>query len=217
MGVGGGERIGVEAARCISSLCSLLFSYSYDYRLTGGDEGVETPWTLVALTPLLSWLDDEPSNADTHGFASECAVNNRIRSTLLACVRRALIYPYLRRWDLAALCVGDVASILLSGRRAVIRSLLSIKRAFSHCDSDSMGHYYLMNTLFVDDFLIWAQGVNEGIFAYAAGIVSQVVAELVNTTESVKSQPPFEELCLNAALLLNNDGDDNESLNSDSD
>eukprot|EP00978_Attheya_sp_CCMP212_P048934 scaffold595511_cov35-Attheya_sp.AAC.1 len=64
-------------------LWDLLFSYAYDYRMTSGDATVESSWTLSILSPLLSWLDDHPSN-------------ERLEDTIYASLRRGLVYPYVR-------------------------------------------------------------------------------------------------------------------------
>jgi hypothetical protein len=181
---------GPETARAFGGLASLLFAYAYDYRMTGGEAGVETPWTLVALSPLLAWLDD-----DLGVEAAAAGVRDRVREALSLGVRRALIYPYMRRWDLAVLCVGDVASILLAGRRAVIRALLDMRRTFSRSHVDSMGHYYLMNTLFINDYLVWAQGAGGGLFSVASAAAAECAAALA-TDPSSKTRPPFDDLNL---------------------
>lgn len=200
---GGQTGCGPETARAFGGLVSLLFAYAYDYRMTGGDAGVETPWTLVALSPLLAWLDD---NLGVEAAAA--GVRDRVRESLLQGVRRALIYPYLRRWDLAVLCVGDVASLLLAGRRAVIRALLDMRRTFSRSHVDSMGHYYLMNTLFINDYLVWAQGVGGGLFSVASAAAAESAATLA-TDPSSKAKPPFDDLNLievDAAVLSSRQG-----------
>ena len=73
-------------------------------------------------------------------------------------VRRALIYPYLRRWDVALACLADAGALLQLGRRGVLRALLAVRARFSAADPG-----YLLNTLFIEDYCVWVQGgVSDG-------------------------------------------------------
>lgn len=44
----------------------------------------------------------------------------------LAGLRRSLIFPYLRVWELGALVVKDVRDILTTGKRCILRCLLQV-------------------------------------------------------------------------------------------
>ncbi|CAN0442409.1 unnamed protein product [Hapterophycus canaliculatus] len=44
----------------------------------------------------------------------------------MAGVRRSLIFPYLRVWELGALVARDVRDILAAGKRCVLRCLLQV-------------------------------------------------------------------------------------------
>lgn len=41
----------------LSSLVDIVFCYAYDYRVTLGESTVESAWTIVKLSPTLSWLE----------------------------------------------------------------------------------------------------------------------------------------------------------------
>ncbi len=180
-----------QAARLWSSLYTLLFAFAYDARLTCGERTVESAWTLCTLSPLLSWLDDDP------GQVSPCAACGGSRTqpagapllpalllcAAVTCVKRALIYPYLRRWDLALLCAADAVTLLLRGKRALLRALLSVRRALAADGDTSEGcggedARYLLNTLFVDDFCCWVQGASEADCREAALAAGAAVAAL---------------------------------------
>jgi hypothetical protein len=110
-------------------------------------------------------------------------------SVAVACLRRALAYPYLRRWDLGTTCLTDVVSILMCGRRAALRCLLHVRRLLAHGDDDSEMHY-LLNTLFLDDYCAWLQMLpDDALLASAAAALSAATAA-----------PPAGPLCKDLLL-----------------
>lgn len=48
-------------------------------------------------------------------------------SVAIAGIRRSLIFPYLRVWELGVVVAGDVSDILSAGRRCILRSLLQVR------------------------------------------------------------------------------------------
>ena len=103
-----------------SGLCDILFGYAYDHRMTsGGDSTAESNWTISILSPVLSWLDppDTP------------------RDAIIASVRRALCYPYIRCWDFCLLLLDDVERMLRLGQRCVLRALLATRKIFAKSES----------------------------------------------------------------------------------
>eukprot|EP00550_Attheya_septentrionalis_P000844 CAMPEP_0198291422 /NCGR_PEP_ID=MMETSP1449-20131203/8951_1 /TAXON_ID=420275 /ORGANISM="Attheya septentrionalis, Strain CCMP2084" /LENGTH=567 /DNA_ID=CAMNT_0043990057 /DNA_START=47 /DNA_END=1750 /DNA_ORIENTATION=- len=121
-------------------LWDLLFSYVYDYRMTSGDATVESSWTLSILSPILSWLDDHPSNEP-------------LEDTIYASLRRGLVYPYVRNLEfLTTHCCQDVADILRKGRRCIIKCLLHMHEIFDRSEL-----HYLHNRLYLEPYLVWIQ------------------------------------------------------------
>jgi hypothetical protein len=165
---------GPETTRVIGGLVSILFAYAYDARTTGGEPGVESPWTIATLSPLLSWLDDDLGIA----AGADDGLARIVSASLSSSVRRALVFPYMRRWDIAVLCASDAATILLGGRRAVLCALLGVRRIFASVDSEAVAHFYLLNSLFIDEYLVWAQGAAEGCLFSAAQSAGAAVARL---------------------------------------
>lgn len=104
------------------SLVDILCAYCYDTRMTQHDPNTESAWTISILSPTLSWL--VPSSS--------------LQSVLISFVRRVLIYPYLRRYDLARLCIKDCALILKLGKRRVLKCLLEV-RPGEACHVDKEG------------------------------------------------------------------------------
>jgi len=96
--------------QALFSLVDILCAYCYDVRMTQQDPTPESAWTISILSPTLSWL--VPSSS--------------LRNTLIAFIRRVMIYPYLRRYDLARLCVKDCIVILKLGKRRLLKCLLEV-------------------------------------------------------------------------------------------
>ncbi|KAJ2412369.1 hypothetical protein GGI10_003721 [Coemansia sp. RSA 2530] len=117
-------------------LVDILFAYSLDHRINLGDATVESPWTIGAVSATLSNLEQ---------FSA-------LRSTIVACFRRALAYPLYRNWDLCEKVLEDVYVLFKLGLRAILKVLLDIKLMFDHHDV-----YYVYSKLYLDDYCVWLQ------------------------------------------------------------
>jgi len=147
---------GADTRSALLSLLDILFAFFYDNRLTEGESSVESAWTMSILSPTLSWFD---------AWGKE----DKAVDALMAGVKRSLIYPYLRLFKFATdTVVGDVIQVLKQGRRAVIRALLKVKGVFDKSET-----HYLINKFYIDDYIVWLQKIDEGMFAkFAAGVRS---------------------------------------------
>jgi len=125
-------------------LLDILFAYVYDHRTTDGDPTVESSWTVMILSPTLSWLECYNPPYDT------------IADVICWSIRRSLIYPYLRSYDLAKHIAEDVCQILKRGRRTVIRCLLQLHKIMEQSES-----HYLFNKLYIDPLIGWLQQCDE--------------------------------------------------------
>ncbi|KAK1743169.1 SHQ1 protein [Skeletonema marinoi] len=125
-------------------LLDILFAYVYDHRTTDGDPTVESSWTVMILSPTLSWLECYNSPYDT------------IADVIGWSIRRSLIYPYLRSYDLAKHIAEDVCEIMKRGRRTVIRCLLQLHKIMEQSES-----HYLFNKLYIDPLIGWIQQCEE--------------------------------------------------------
>lgn len=81
------------------SLLDVTFAYAYDLRTNSGEHTVESGWTIAKLAPTLSVLA-RWSNA---------------HEALVAAVRRSLVYPVYRNWELSMKVLDDVEKILQIG------------------------------------------------------------------------------------------------------
>ncbi|CAM9202900.1 unnamed protein product, partial [Choristocarpus tenellus] len=134
------------------------------------------------------------SNSDVHGGALT-SDEWRLLEMMKACVRRSLIFPYLRVWDLSTLLVQDVAQILAGGqRRVVLRCMLQVYRIMEKSEV-----HYLLNKLFIEDYCVWLQKVSESTLASFATRYAQVVKYLRKGDLGLD----LERLEASAALELN--------------
>ena len=129
------------------TISDILFAYAYDHRTTDGECTVESSWTIMILSPTFSWLENY-----TAPYVS-------IADVMRWCVRRSLIYPYLRNYDLAIKIVRDVAMIFMQGRRVILRCLLRV-----HSIMEKSEAHYLFDKLYVDPSIWWVQSVDENVF-----------------------------------------------------
>jgi protein SHQ1 len=125
-------------------LLDILFAYVYDHRTTDGDPTVESSWTVMISSPTLSWLECYNSPYDT--------ISDVIRWS----IRRSLIYPYIRSYNLAKHIAEDVCIIMKRGRRTILRCLLQLHKIMEQSES-----HYLFNKLYIDPMIGWIQQCDE--------------------------------------------------------
>lgn len=137
-------------------LVSILVGYVYDNRTTCGDTSVESPWTICTLSATLSWLQD---------FTG-------VGPALVSGVRRCLVYPYIRNWALATKVAQDVCCIFGNGRRCILRCLLQVHAVLAGSEM------YLLNKLFIQDYIVWIQTVPEALVQQAAAALDGVFSSI---------------------------------------
>ena len=156
-------------------LLDILFAYVYDHIMTDGDPTIESSWTVCILSSTLSWLDTFQG-----GDSLELVVRH--------CIRRALIYPYLRNYELAMHCWNQVCCILRNGRRCIVRCLLQV-----HNILDKSECHYLGNRLYVDPYLAWMQ----------RHVTDAQVSSLCNQLQSLLEKAESGEILQKEHLGLN--------------
>jgi hypothetical protein len=125
---------------------------------------------------MLSWLESYYHQLDDNG-GTICV--EPITKVVCYCIRRSLIYPYIRSWDFSTnIILQDVIHILLLGRRTILRCLLQIRTILEHTTSNDSCRYYLLNTIFIDDYCIWIQNVNEKYIKEFSNSVREEVDQL---------------------------------------
>jgi protein SHQ1 len=131
-----------NASRVLCGLVDLLFAYVYHELTMAGEESCEASWTVSRLSRLLGWLDDSEES---------------VEATLRISYRRALCYPLYRNWQLCVTAQAHVSGILRAGKRVTLKCLLNVH----HCMTHNAEKRYLLNVVFVDDYIAWLQAVED--------------------------------------------------------
>ncbi len=181
------------------SLLDILYSYVYDHRITNGESTCESSWTIVMLSPTLSWLESYNPPYDT--------IDQVVRWS----IRRALIYPYCRNFDmLSNLLVHDVISIIHGGRRVILRCLLQIHKILDHSEV-----HYLFNKLFINQYICWIQLIDESLLNHFSNEVKECCLSLDGN--DVSNVLRKENMELDLDLIEQNAFDDNDDDDSSQD
>lgn len=170
----------------VLNLVDLVFASSYDFRLTLGEHNVESAGNIARLSVNLSWL--ESFNAE-----------DSLQTVVVHCLRRSLIYPYIRHWDFSLQVLDDVIRLFEAGKRSVLKLLLYAYLIFDHSE-----FYYLFNRAFLNDYCVWIQQVPDSK-------LSEVGAELKVARGKLQKQDLFLNLVEieNAADLMAEEEDEN--------
>uniref|UniRef100_A0A0N5AA30 Protein SHQ1 homolog n=1 Tax=Syphacia muris TaxID=451379 RepID=A0A0N5AA30_9BILA len=171
------------------SLVDILYAYLYDFRTTNGEHTVESGWTIIKLSPTLSYFVKWDNAKDA----------------LFGAVRRSLCYPLYRRLDLSNMVVKDLKQLISSGRVQMLHCLTDIKTILS-----TSGEFrYLLNDLYITDYCIWIQSVDDSIL--------EKLGKEVNAVEIDKRELglDLEELEMDAKFITLNIADKSEPFDSD--
>jgi protein SHQ1 len=150
-------------------LVDIIFAYAYNLRTMEGENTVESAWTIVKLSSVLSWFDKMTT----------------LQEVLISSARRALIFPLYRNWSLVQTIFQDVYQIFYLGKRAILRALIEIKQL---CDISESKH--ILSRLYLDDYCNWIQRVPRKRF-------SNLASQIVEMTEKISKSDlglPLTEL-----------------------
>lgn len=152
------------------SLLDIIYAYAYDHRTTLGDATCESSWTIVMISPTLSWLECYTPPYDD------------IPSVVRWCIRRALIYPYLRNFDFVAnKLVKDAEKIFAGGKRVILRCLLQIQNILEKSE-----FHYLFNKLYICPYITWIQSIREeDILNFATRLRCCIASEKLQAKEAL--------------------------------
>lgn len=151
------------------NLVDLMFAYAYNLRSMEGENTVESAWTIVKLSSVLSWFDKMTT----------------LQEAMISSARRALIYPLYRNWSLVQAIFQDVYQIFYLGKRAILRALVEMKQL---CDISESKH--LLSRLYLDDYCLWLQKVPRKRFANLASQILDIGQKIDKSDLGL----PLEEL-----------------------
>ncbi|CAK1594489.1 unnamed protein product [Parnassius mnemosyne] len=126
-----------EYKQVLLGLVDILYAYCYDKRTTLNESTVESSWTINKLSSTLSWF----------------CVFKDIKQVLIACYRRALIYPIFRNFELCRKVKEDLVLMFRKGKKFIIKCLINIYSMFN----SSNDARYILNQLYIKDYLIFLQ------------------------------------------------------------
>ena len=150
-------------------LVDLMFAYAYNLRSMEGENTVESSWTIVKLSSVLSWFDKIKT----------------LQEALISSARRALIFPIYRNWSLVQAVFQDVYQLFYLGKRAILRALLEMKQI---CDTSETRH--LISHLYLNDYCIWIQRVSKKRFTNLATQILEMTERITKSDVGL----PLEEL-----------------------
>jgi SHQ1 protein. len=183
------------------SLLDIMYAYAYDHRTTIGDATCESSWTLMMLSPTLSWLEIYTPPYDD------------ILSILRWSIRRALIYPYLRNFDFVAnVLVKDLQHIFAGGKRVILRCLLQIQKIL-----DKSEFHYLFNKLYICPYIIWIQRMDdEDLLDFSCRLNKCVSTEMAISKASLDLNLEIHEERLLSETKVDEDNSERSSEDDDS-
>ncbi|XP_028175808.1 LOW QUALITY PROTEIN: protein SHQ1 homolog [Ostrinia furnacalis] len=196
-----------EKQQVMLGIIDILYGYCYDKRTTLNDSTVESSWTINKLSSTLSWF----------------CVFNDIQEVLIACYRRALVFPIFRNFELCEAVKNDVTLLFEKGKKFIIKCFIEIHTMFNKSNDAR----YILNQLYIKDYLVFLQKCsNEDINKLHYQILNNEISkndveleleELEHAAQLVKiehSQILENEMALKmASLNILGLGSNNDALN----
>ncbi|KAL0114988.1 hypothetical protein PUN28_010509 [Cardiocondyla obscurior] len=136
------------------NLVDILYASCYNHRTTSGENTTESGWTINKLSSTLCWFQN---------FAT-------LDEVVTACIRRSLCYPLYRNWELSIKVFEDVKKVLSLGKKYIIKRFCEIHSLFNN----SYEPRYILNQLYIKDFLIWLQSLRESIIEPLHSALSEI-------------------------------------------
>ncbi|CAD5225868.1 unnamed protein product [Bursaphelenchus xylophilus] len=133
-----------ENKQIMYSLLDILFSYLLDLRINDWEPNVQSDVMVAKISPSIS------------NFVRFSTLKDSITSA----IRRTLCYCLYRNFDLCKKELEDLDVILEKGRSCLLHCLLALRKRFYNSSHDFI---YLFNQLFIDDYCIWIQIVDEKV------------------------------------------------------
>ncbi|BFU21828.1 SHQ1, putative [Entamoeba histolytica HM-1:IMSS-B] len=130
-----------EVIQIYKDLFGIVYGYLYD-QIVMGESTVESGWTIATLSPVMSYFDRIDDIVDL----------------IETCIRRSLIYPVVRNWELSMKTLEETIEVFKKRRVVLMKILLRIHQIYK---LDELKHY--MNYLFFDEYCNWIQSADDQI------------------------------------------------------
>jgi len=112
-----------------------------------------------------------------------------------------------RNWTLSMQILKNVQLIFCKGKAAILKCLLDIHLIFAN-DSD---YRYILNDLYITDYCVWIQGVDDSTFAAYADAIKKISGTISKADVDLN----LDELELAASLAMLEVDEKKEDLDSD--
>lgn len=150
----------VDIRKLCFNLVDILYAGCYDHRTTLGESTVESGWTINKLSSTLCWFQN---------FTS-------MDEVITACFRRSLCYPLFRNWQLSMKVFEDVKKVLALGKKYIIKRYCEVHSLFNN----SYEPRYILNQLYIKDFLIWLQTCPESVIESVYSMLKEIQPKKAN-------------------------------------
>jgi len=147
-----------EKKQVLLSLIDILFGFTYDVRVNEGEDCSESNWNICKLSSTLSWLE----------------TYSNITDVVESCLRRSIIYPLVRHYDISLKCLQDVLTILRKGRKTVLRCLLMIRRILVK----TIDSKYILNDIYINDYCVWIQRMDNSTLIKVADSLEKAMSQV---------------------------------------
>ncbi|KAI6180947.1 Protein SHQ1-like protein [Aphelenchoides besseyi] len=148
-----------ETKQISYSMIDILFAMVFDLRITDLEHNVCSDQQIGRLAPTLSSL----------------VRYSTAKESIVAAIRRSLCCSLYRNFDLAKLATQDVVAILQRGRCSILHCFLHLRSRFNNSSFDFV---YIYNQLFIDDYCIWIQSVDDHVLDELSEEVGVLVKNL---------------------------------------
>ncbi|KAH0954690.1 hypothetical protein HN011_006136 [Eciton burchellii] len=136
------------------NLVDILYASCYNHRYILGENTIESGWNINKLSSTLCWFQN---------FTS-------MDEVIIACVRRSLCYPFFRNWQFSMKIFEDVKKVLTLGKKYVIKRYCEIHSLFNNSHEPR----YILNQLYIKDFLIWLQTCPESLIESVHSMLNEI-------------------------------------------
>ena len=149
---------------CFFSTVDVVYACVYDVLMFGIEGSCESHWTISKISSTLSWFD----------------IFNDAKDLVLSTLKRVLVYPVFKNYDVAKLCWEKTVNMLIKGKTPILKALLHTKEMIEKGEQR-----WRLNRLYVDPMICWIQELPQEDFdAYSKEI-----------EDAVKDFPKKENIC----------------------
>lgn len=124
------------AKLCFFSVADVVYACVYDVLMFGLEGTCESHWTIAKISSTLSWFD----------------VFSNANDLILDSLKRVLVYPVYKNYDIGKLCWEQTMKLFKKGKTPILRTLLHAKDMMEKGEQR-----WRLNRLYIDPMICWIQ------------------------------------------------------------